>query len=71
VRWLGETGRVQLRADLFNVLNHANLGNPDSTLGPDFGVALYGRKPMQTGFPGLIPLTETPRQIQLMLRVEW
>jgi hypothetical protein len=71
VRWLGEAGRVQLRADLFNVLNHANLGNPDSTLGPDFGVARYGRKPMQTGFPGLIPLTETPRQIQLMLRVEW
>ncbi len=72
VRWLGEAGRVQLRADLFNVLNHANLGNPDSTFGSsDFGVALYGRKPMQTGFPGLIPLTETPRQVQLMLRVEW
>ena len=71
VHRLGEGGRVQVRGDLFNVLNHANLGNPDSTLGSGFGVALYGRQPMQTGFPGLIPLTENPRQIQLMLRVEW
>jgi len=67
----GDTGRLQLRADLFNVLNHANLGNPDSTVGSGFGIALYGRKPAQTGFPGLVPLTEIPRQIQLMLRVEW
>ncbi|MGA3017035.1 MAG: TonB-dependent receptor, partial [Bryobacteraceae bacterium] len=72
VRKLGEAGRIELRADLFNALNHANLGNPDSTIGdPDFGVALYGRKPEQTGFPGLIPLTENARQIQLMVRVKW
>ena len=71
VRKLGETGRIELRADLFNVLNHANLGNPDSTLGPGFGVALYGRKPEQSGFPGLIPLDETARQVQAMVRVVW
>jgi hypothetical protein len=72
VRKLGETGRVELRADLFNALNHANLGNPGSTIGhSDFGVALYGRKPEQSGFPGLIPLTETARQMQLMVRVKW
>lgn len=71
LHWRGETARLQFRADLFNVLNHANLGNPDSTLGSDFGVALYGRKPAQTGFPGLIPLTELPRQTQLMLRLVW
>ena len=70
-RKLGEAGRIELRADLFNALNHANLGNPDSTIGPGFGVALYGRKPEQSGFPGLIPLTETARQIQLMVRVKW
>ena len=68
---LGETGRIELRADLFNALNHANLGNPDSTIGPGFGVALYGRKPEQSGFPGLIPLTETARQMQVMVRVKW
>jgi len=72
VRKLGEAGRIELRADLFNALNHANLGNPDSTIGhSDFGVALYGRKPEQSGFPGLIPLTETARQMQLMVRVKW
>jgi hypothetical protein len=71
VRKLGEAGRIELRADLFNALNHANLGNPDSTIGSGFGVALYGRKPAQSGFPGLIPLTETARQIQLMVRVKW
>jgi hypothetical protein len=71
VRNLGESGRIELRADLFNALNHANLGNPDSTIGSGFGVALYGRKPAQSGFPGLIPLTETARQIQVMVRVRW
>ncbi len=78
VRKLGETGRIELRADLFNALNHANLGNPVSTIGtigsaigPGFGVALYGRKPEQSGFPGLIPLNETARQIQVMVRVKW
>ena len=71
VRKLGEAGRIEWRADLFNALNHANLGNPDSTIGAGFGVALYGRKPEQSGFPGLIPLTETARQIQLMVRVKW
>ena len=71
VRQLGETGGIELRGDLFNVLNHANLGNPDSTLGPGFGVALYGRKPEQSGFPGLIPLTEAARQIQVIVRVKW
>jgi hypothetical protein len=80
VRKLGEAGRIELRADFFNALNHANLGNPDSTIPTpqalaagtsDFGVALYGRKPEQSGFPGLIPLTETAREIQLMVRVKW
>jgi hypothetical protein len=68
---LRDTAQLEIRADLFNVLNHANLGNPDSMLGGGFGVALYGRKPIQTGFPGLIPLTENPRQVQMMLRLQW
>ena len=28
--WLGEAGRIRLRADAFNILNHANLGTPDA-----------------------------------------
>ena len=72
LKWLGEAGRLNLRADAFNFLNHANLGNPDPFLGDaTFGQATYGRKAQPTGFPGLLPLNETARRIQLMLRVEW
>jgi len=70
--WLGEAGRLTLRADAFNVLNHANLNNPDSFLGSeDFGIALYGRRGRDTGFPALSPLIEIPRQIQVILRIEF
>ena len=71
VKWLGEAGRLNLRADAFNFLNHANLGSPDPQLGDTLGLAMYGRKAQPTGFPGLLPLNETARQIQLMVRVEW
>jgi hypothetical protein len=71
VKWLGEAGRLNLRADAFNFLNHANLNNPFPVLeNPTFGQATYGRKAQPTGFPGLLPLNETAGQIQLMLRVE-
>ncbi|HTB19319.1 MAG TPA: TonB-dependent receptor plug domain-containing protein, partial [Bryobacteraceae bacterium] len=40
--WLGESGQLRIRADAYNVLNHANLGNPDAQLNdPAFGVASY------------------------------
>jgi hypothetical protein len=75
IRPLGESARLHFRADVFNFLNHANLGNPDPLLGDfgptGFGFAQYGRKAAPTGFPGLLPLNETARQIQLMLRLEW
>ncbi|MGD1093049.1 MAG: carboxypeptidase regulatory-like domain-containing protein [Bryobacteraceae bacterium] len=70
--WLGERARMTLRASLFNVLNHANLNNPDNLLGsPTFGEALFGRQGTQTGFPSVSPLNETPRQIQLSFKVEF
>lgn len=69
---LGENGRLVLRADVFNLLNHANLNNPESVLGSQtFGVALYGRLGYSAGFPSLQPLNETGRQVQLMLRIEF
>ena len=69
---LGESGRLVLRADAFNVLNHANLNNPNSVLGSQgFGVASYGRQGFDTGFPALTPLNERGRELQLMLRVEF
>jgi len=67
VKWLREAGRLSLRADAFNFLNHANLNNPYPALqNPAFGQ--YGREAQPTGFPGLLPLNETARQIQLVLR---
>ncbi len=68
--WLGERARLTFRADFFNVLNHANLNNPDGQLNdPDFGVELYGRTGTPSGFPAVAPLNETPRQIQLSGRI--
>jgi hypothetical protein len=70
--WLGEAGRLGLRADAFNLLNHSNLGNPQPLIEqPDFGVARYGRQGLSNGFPAVSPLNETARQIQLMLRLEF
>jgi hypothetical protein len=72
VRALSESGRLTLRADAFNVLNHANLGQPDSRMtSPTFGDALYGRMGQASGFPSLVPFRETARQIQLLLRLEF
>jgi hypothetical protein len=70
---LGESGRLTLRADAFNFLNHANLNNPDPLLGDTstFGTALFGRQGRQSGFPAVSPLNETSRQIQLLLRIEF
>lgn len=69
---LREGFRLTIRADAFNILNHANLNNPDSLLGsPTFGVATYGRQGAASGFPGIAPLNETARQIQLLVRLEF
>ena len=66
----GRIGRLTLRADAFNVLNHANLGNPDTVFtSPTFGIATYGRQGVSSGFPAQSPLNETPRQVQLLLRI--
>jgi hypothetical protein len=75
LRWLGEAGRLRVRADAFNVLNHANLGNPDALFtnppSPTFGIASFGRQGTQSGFPAVSPLNETPRQIQLSVKLEF
>ena len=75
--FLGESTRALLRADFYNAFNHANLNNPDSlycpnpTACPEFGQASYGRVGYNTGFPALTPLNETPRQIQIIVKVEF
>ncbi len=69
---LGENSWLRFRADMFNFLNHANLGNPDTLLtSPTFGVAQYGRIGRTSGFPAVLPLAEASRQIQMSVRVEF
>ena len=82
---LGEGTRFTIRADAFNLLNHANLNNPDNLVGdsscafvsgklqctPTFGLATYGRQGTASGFPAVSPVNETARQIQLLLRIEF
>jgi hypothetical protein len=71
-RWLGEGGGLTLRADFFNFLNHANLNPPGNIPGTSsYGVAVFGTPQQTAGFPSLIPLTQTARQIQLMVRVSF
>ena len=69
----GESKRIQIRADAFNFLNHANLNIPINTrLGTGsgcdgFAVSCYGRIE-SSGSPLLQPLLEGARQVQVMLR---
>jgi hypothetical protein len=66
----GEQAWLQFRVELFNVLNHANLNNPDSTLGSfSFGTALFGRQGFGSALPSVSPLNEQPRRIQLAVKV--
>jgi hypothetical protein len=69
---LREFGHLVVRASAFNVLNHANLNNPDTLLtSPTFGLALFGRQGLQSGFPAVSPLNETPRQVQLSVKLQF
>jgi hypothetical protein len=72
LRGLGEGGKITFRADAYNLLNHTNLNSPSAILGSsDFGVAQYGRRGRESGFPALAPFEESGRQIQLILRLEF
>jgi hypothetical protein len=75
---LGENVHLTLRADAFNLLNHANLQNPEaffadtpSAIDPQFGIARYGRTTSNSGFPALTPLIENAREVHILLRMEF
>ncbi len=64
--------RFTVRADAFNLLNHSNLGRPSAAVGTDdFGIAKVGRREEETGFPAVLPLVESPRRVQVLLRFEF
>jgi len=71
LRCLGEAGRIEFRADAYNVLNHANLGQPNSTFlgSTNFGMSYYGVNPNNSGLIPILPLQQSPREVQVRLRL--
>lgn len=69
---LRENALMTFRGDAFNVLNHANLGNPGNLLGdPTFGISTYGRQGAPSGFPAISPLNDAARTFQILLRLQF
>ena len=70
---LGESRMLTVRANFFNALNHVNLNAPVPTAccADPFGSAYYGRAESGNGFPLMLPLAETARQVQVMLRFDF
>ncbi|MGH9783159.1 MAG: TonB-dependent receptor [Terriglobia bacterium] len=66
---LGEQGRIQFRAEFFNLFNHTNLNNPDPFLeSSTFGVATFGRQGFGSSQFSASPLNEQPRRVQFALK---
>lgn len=71
LRGNGERQNVVVRADVFNLFNHANLQPPNVYLASaTFGQSQRGRTG-RSSFPSLTPFRETGRIIQLMLQVHF
>lgn len=63
--YIRENFNVQFRAEMFNILNHANFESPDDNLSifDGTGALIPGA--------GVVDTTYTPRQIQFALKVIW
>jgi hypothetical protein len=77
LRWLGDTGNLQFRADFFNILNHSNFAFPYSN---NFNANYQAIVPAFTGVNGSVvsptagQITNTlinARQIQFALKFEF
>ena len=67
LRWLGEQGVLQFRAEVFNLLNKANFGLPNATAFSGTAGDLV-EKPLATA--GVISTTSTdPREFQFSLKL--
>ncbi len=70
--FLGEAGALEFRAEIFNILNHPNFATPSSLsfTGDPGDLSPFSEKVGRSA--GAITSTiQTPRQIQLALRVEF
>jgi hypothetical protein len=68
IRKVSETFNVQFRAEIFNILNHANFALP---VEPD-NTDVFDDTGASTGTEGLLTKTTTdPRQIQFAIKVVW
>ncbi|MGA7794861.1 MAG: TonB-dependent receptor [Candidatus Acidiferrales bacterium] len=70
--FLGEAGNLEFRAEMFNILNHPNFATPSSLnyVGDPGDLTPFSEKAGKSA--GAITSTiQTPRQIQLSLRVEF
>jgi hypothetical protein len=61
LRWLGEAGSLEVRADAFDLLNHPNFGQPNATIVP----GVVG----ETTTTSTITSARTQRNIQLGARI--
>ena len=67
LRYLGETGKLEFRAEFFNILNRANFAQPDRFV---FAGNAVGEAPLPTA--GRISNTAmTSRQLQFALKLIW
>lgn len=65
LKFLGESGKLEFRAECFNILNRVNFGDPNMTI---FAGRSAGEAPLGTA--GVITGTgTTSRQIQLALKI--
>jgi hypothetical protein len=73
LKWLSDSWKLQLRADFYNAFNHANLGDPiiSNTGYSVFGQAFYGKSAIPPSSISVVPLDETPRRIELQVRVSF
>jgi hypothetical protein len=81
VRWLGEAGSVEFRAEVFNILNHPNFGLPGTQIwskpagtnvgsSPEVTSSTSGLATAALGTAGQITTTNNrSRQIQLALKI--